>query len=462
MSKFDKINELFDIRSLLQTRNPIKAHLGITKVELDRTTNSKGSKAVQIYLTDSHGRQRILLYDRDKESGEKLAYFRYANMEHRADRGDILQFISNRLPEGTVRKAEELLHRLDYRRNAARWKENEEFEIKRPGAGRSALPFDVDDFENLRPITELIELEQPHYLEKRYISNDVLEDPLFTGKVYVYEYLDKFKNVHDNIFFPKTRFGSERFEGAEVKTPYRKDYAFGDDRLLWCSNPPDEINKIVVTESAVDAISHYQLGRKDNAKTWYFSTGGNFYPEKQRHFFSILEEAGIDRKYTHLISAMDNDIEGMGYDLALLNHTLSLKLGRKEATGNEYYSLSNEGGRPSLRLTTDDSTLMKEANSHFLEIADHLNRTYLRNRENHFCEVHGSKDHVSLVFPSKKKLERVAKSLPLSILKNIKALSFENTFVQKPEFGSDWNDSLAHHMKLQFAQASKPSIKRKF
>jgi len=464
MYNFNKINELFDVRSLLQTKNPIRDHLGIKKVEMDEGTNSRGSKAVQLYVEDANGKQRILLYDIEKASGKQLPHFLYSNRTYARDKGDVVQFIANRLPSRKIRDAVGLLHKYEYQKNAALWKKREEFEIKRAGAGRkrSDPPFVLDDFMGLRPITQLIENEKPHYLEKRYISNDILEIPNFTDQVFVYTQTDRFKNVHENIFFPKREYGSDTISGAEVKTPYHKDYSFGDHHLLWSSNIPDEVHKIVVTESALDALSHYQLSEKDNANTWYFSTGGNFYPERQRQFFSMIGEAGLDRTSVHLISAMDNDLEGFNYDLSLLNETLAAQSPGAMGKGDEFYGVSHEGGKPSLRFMSHDQGLLNEASSHFLLVADHLNQGYLKNRENHFCEIRANNDHVSLVFPAKEKLSRVAKSLSVSISKNIKVLSLSKTYIHKPKIGKDWNDTLAHHAKEQLSRSAKHSLSKKY
>lgn len=464
MYNFSKINELFDVRSLLQTKNPIRQHLGIKRVELDKGTNSTGSKALQLYVEDANGKQRILLYDIEKASGKQLPHFLYSNRTFTSDKGDVVQFIANRIPGRKIADAVALLHRFDYRKNAEQWKKREEFAIKkgRSRTGRDSPPFVLGDFKGLRPVTELIDREQPHYLEKRHISNDVLESPAFADQVFVYTQIDRFKNVHDNIFFPKREYGSDTVSGAEVKTPYHKDYTFGDHHLLWLSNKPGDIHKIVVTESALDALSHYQLNQKDNRNTWYFSTGGNFYTERQRQLFSVLENSGIDRSNVHLISATDNDLEGFNYDLSLLNRTLADRNSATKVSKEDFYTIANEGGRPSLKFMSHDQALMKEANSHFLEVADHLNRGYLKNRENHFCEVRARDNHISLVFPSKKKLDNVARSLSLSISKNIKALSLGKTFIHKPKIGKDWNDALAHRTRERLSQAAKQSISKKY
>lgn len=221
------------------------------------------------------------------------------------------------------------------------------------------------------------------------------------------------------------------------------------------------MHKVVITESALDALSHYQLSEKDNANTWYFSTGGNFYPERQQQFFSTLAEAGIDRKAVHLISAMDTDLEGFKYDLAILNETLSGRGDAPVGKGDELYSVSNKEGRPSIRFMSHDHNLIKEVSTHFLMVADHLNQGYLTNRENHFCEVSAKGNHVSLVFPAKEKLAKVSKSLPQSISKNIKTLSASKTYIHKPKVGKDWNDTLFHRIKRSISKTQKNSISKK-
>ena len=134
MSIYNRISEIFDVKDLLQTKNPIRNRLGITKVELDK---GKGSNSIQIHITEEdRGKQRILLFDHDRE-GKNFGHFRYNNRTFQNDSGDIIQFIANRLEGRKLNDAIKLLNSYNYKINAPDWKKHTDFEVSSKKNGKS-------------------------------------------------------------------------------------------------------------------------------------------------------------------------------------------------------------------------------------------------------------------------------------------------------------------------------------
>jgi len=440
---YRKINEIFDIKDLLDTNNPLKKDLGITDVKYDKNANSTGSNALQVRLKDKFGDHRVLLFNRDKTTGEIRDYYTYYNATvGKQDTGDIIQFIKNRKNFKTSEEIENYLKTFNFEENAPKWKQNVNIQHAYHKKQRKKKPFDLKDFPNIRSITEVMEREKPHYLEIRGISNDVLTHENFIDKVLLYEHKDKYHNTNENIFFPKYSFGEPEIKGGEVKTTYKRDYAFGPDQLLWNSNKPKEVSNIFISESALDSLSHFQLDPERNANTWYFSTNGNLYKERVEELYSVLKASKIDLTKTPLIIGVDNDFDGFKYELEIINKTLQFKGSKVKPE----FSIGHQNGKPSLVFKSIDKDLNNQVSTYFFKVQDHLNNIYMKNSENNFVSVNMKKE-VSLVFPNRQKLERVSTSLGNSLLKNITKLSNSQTYIKKPSFGKDWNDTLKNKLK---------------
>ena len=447
MSIYSRISELFDIKDLLQTKNPIRKAIGITKVEIDK---GKGKGSIQIHITEeTRGKQRILLFDQDQQ-GKSFGHYRYTNRTYQNDSGDIVQFIANRLKGNRLNDAVKLLNKHDYQNNAVKWKKDVDFEVSKPGnRNRETKPIDLEKFDNLRDIDKLIMEEQPHLLEKRNISNDVLLHPNFVGKVKVYDATvptAKGPITFTNVFFPK--YNKDKILGAEIKTGAKSNsnLNLGIDYLLWHSNKPESVEKVALFESAIDAISHFQMNPDSNSNTWYFSTNGNFYEAKQSFFFEALKGNALTPDNYTLILGTDRDYEGLNYDFAVYNHALSSIYPDKGQSKQEFFSMAHIDGMPSIQFHSHDNKLNTSVNAWFFNIQDYFNNIYVNDRDNHHITIKSSNDRINLVFPSKTKLQNASKKLSASILRNIPVLKSSNikshkaTYMGKPQ--KDWNQAL--------------------
>ncbi|MEM7485710.1 MAG: hypothetical protein AAF348_10935 [Bacteroidota bacterium] len=449
MSIYSRISEIFDVKDLLQTKNPIKKELGITKVELDK---GKGSGSIQLHITEENrGKQRVLLFSQDK-SGKDFGHFRYNNRTYQNDNGDIVQFIANRLESKRLNDAIKLLNKHNYRTNASKWKENKDFEIvSKKNRQSGSKPLDIEKFDNLRTINELILNEEKHYLQKRNVSNDVLLDPKFIDRVMVYDNTVNTSNgpvTFTNTFFPKFD-DNNTIVGAEIKTGAKtnNNLCLGIDCMLWNSNKPETVDKVALFESAIDAISHYQMDPSGNKNTWYFSTNGNFYETRQNWLWEKIESSGLNKNDYTLVLAMDRDLDGFIYDLAVYNKVLQDQYPNAGQEQQAFFSIGNDNGRPSIDFHTHHPKLTQEVNEWFFNLQDHFNAIYINSNENHHINIKSSNDRISLVFPSKSKLEDAGKRISASLARNIPALNKSNVRTHKASYlgkpVEDWNAALS-------------------
>jgi len=449
MSIYNRINEIFDIKDLLQTKNPIRKHLGITKVALDK---GKGSNAIQIHITEQdRGKQRLLLFDHDR-TGKSYGHFRYNNRTFQNDSGDVIQFIANRLKGRRLNDAIKLLNSYNYKTFASQWKDNKDVEIsdtKNRKPHTKALA--IEDFENLRGIDTLVLSEQPHYLEKRDISNDILLHPKFIDTIMVYDMTITTKTgpiTFTNIFFPKYDGDNKNILGAEIKTGAKtnNNLCLGLDHLMWSANKPDHVEKVAVFESAIDALSHYQMHQNENLKTWYFSTNGNFYPARQSWFFERLENHGLNFENYTLILGTDRDYDGFVYDLAMCNHVLAAASPDKGQNPQEFFFIGNVEGKPAIVFHSHHLELNKNVQDWFFNIQDHFNNQYVNQHDNHHISIKAANERISLIFPSKAKLVNASKRLSSSLLRNVPLLEKSHIKVHKATYSGkplkDWNAAL--------------------
>lgn len=449
MSTYNRISEIFDVKDLLQTNNPIRKHLKITNVTLDK---GKGSGSIQVHITEKNrGEQRVLLFNKDSR-GRDLGSYWYTNRTYHDDRGDVIQFIANRLKGKRLNDAIKLLNHFNYRGNAEKWKEKTDFEVaNHKNKKSSSKPLKIEDFKNLQSIDKLILENKSHYLEKRNIANETLLHPKFVDRVMVYDNtVESSKGTFNftNIFFPKYCPKETQILGAEIKTGAKtnNNLCLGIDHLMWASNKPETVEKVALFESAIDAISHYQMNPEENANTWYFSTNGNFYPARQAWFYEQLDKNQLNPKDYILILAMDRDYDGLLYDMAVFNNTLANHLPDKYQATQSFFSTQHIGDKISLQFNCHHPKVNKDVSEWFMKLQDYFNEKYIINNENKYITLEASDDTINLLFPSKSKLKDASKRLSASLARNIPIIKKSNVKIDKARYKGipvkDWNEVL--------------------
>lgn len=228
--------------------------------------------------------------------GDKIAIVRrstghwvYINT-HGQDSGSIIDFVQAQksLSIGQVRKelrpwiSGKVSSRISFT------DEREEFKI---------LPIDRDLSkvnEHWRQTRSLQADDQ--YLPKRGISNAVLEDPIFADRIRV--------DHRSNMIFPHWNVRGE-FCGFEIKNQGFTGFSPSGEKGLWCSRPQPNDQIMVISESAIDALSMATLFGISNKR--FFSTGGQCSLQQLACLKSAINNMPIPPV---IWLAMDNDDGG--------------------------------------------------------------------------------------------------------------------------------------------------------
>ncbi len=182
---------------------------------------------------------------------DRDGHWTYFSVRDDRDHGTIVDFVQRRGRHpslGSVRK--ELRSWLGMARPLP-----ETFELPR----RSA-PADR------RPVAEVIEAARVavtcDYLSARGLRPETLSDPRFAGTWRV--------DARGNVLFAH-RYDSGALTGFEIKNRGFTGFASGGKKTVWQSRAFPGDDGLVITEGAIDALSHYQLYR---VAARYVSTAG--------------------------------------------------------------------------------------------------------------------------------------------------------------------------------------------
>jgi Toprim-like/Protein of unknown function (DUF3991) len=229
--------------------------------------------------------------------------FVYWNVHDDHDKGTIVDFIQHRNPSlnlGAVRK------------------------MLRAWLGSPApapLEFPVlhavaKDLEDVRRRYHAMALapNHPYLEEERLIPAATLQHWRFAGRVRI--------DQHRAAVFPHFD-GENELCGYEIKNRGFTGFASGGRKGVWLSNSEPADRRLVVTESAIDALSHHALVNDPNAK--YGSIGGKptaLQLEVVRCVFLSMS------KGSEIVSAMDAD--DAGRELADLLESVFRRCGRDD------------------------------------------------------------------------------------------------------------------------------------
>lgn len=116
------------------------------------------------------------------------------------------------------------------------------------------------------------------YLTSRGLGPDVLGLPIFAGGLRV--------DGRSNALFP--HYDREGLCGFEIKNQGFTGFAAGGTKGLWYSKARPTDNRLVLTESAIDALSFHVLQGDD--RTRYMSTGGSLNPQQPALIRGAMEK----------------------------------------------------------------------------------------------------------------------------------------------------------------------------
>jgi hypothetical protein len=211
-------------------------------------------------------------------------HYVYCSVRDEADNGTIIDFVQRRLRLnlGAIRK--EL----------------------RPWLGASPVPVPV--FPPLRPVSRdrmRVEtdynkmkdaLRHPYLENERALPAQLLELPRFAGRIRI--------DARGNAVFP--HWDLDGLCGFEIKNSGFTGFSPGGTKGLWLSQDFPEDNRLVICESAIDALSHAVLMPDNQAR--YASIGGKPNPIQPE----LIRAAALRMPpKARIVAAMDADEDGV-------------------------------------------------------------------------------------------------------------------------------------------------------
>jgi len=142
----------------------------------------------------------------------------------------------------------------------------------------------------------MLEARRHPYLENdRSLPAPLLEDPRFAGRIRT--------DSKGNAVFP--HFNREGLCGYEIKNRGFTGFASGGTKGLWSSHEEDGDTRLVVCESAIDALSHAALFPAPGTR--YASIGGQMNPLQPELVRAAAARMPVG---SEIVAAMDADTEG--------------------------------------------------------------------------------------------------------------------------------------------------------
>ena len=228
--------------------------------ELDRLESSKRCAVMR------HPNGHKIVIIRHKKSGDWVYYSPHDDR----DNGTVIDFLQNRGGGslGEVRKT--LRAWLGGSRPVG---------VQLPAFVRDLLPVSRDRAAVIKEWERARRCLSLPYLTSRGLGPDVLALPRFAGCVRV--------DQRHNALFP--HYDKDGLCGFEIKNKGFTGFAPGGTKGLWFSKAESTDRQLVLTESAIDAISWHVL-HCDELWTRYMSTGGALNPQQPALLRGAMEK----------------------------------------------------------------------------------------------------------------------------------------------------------------------------
>lgn len=243
---------------------------------LDRRESSRNSAVMR------HANGDKIVIARNEGNGDWI----YFSIRDDRDNGTIIDFLQNRsrINLGQVRK------------RLREWLGTSRPSIIQPNLYiQELLPISRDRSLVLRVWEMAKACTSLPYLTGRGIGPDILALDRFAGCVRV--------DQRNNALF--SHYDNDGLCGYEVKNKGFTGFAPGGIKGLWASRKKETDNQLVLTESAIDAISYHIL--QGNDLTRYISTGGELNHQQPGLIRETIEKLPPD---TLVLLAFDNDEGG--------------------------------------------------------------------------------------------------------------------------------------------------------
>lgn len=260
------------------------------------------------------GLDQVIIY---KNAAGDCLYFNRADDR---DKGSVIDFLKHRVENPRI----DAVVAVPGKNLWASVLENAKRFLNLPAAARSTSPQLQQRIEPVQRgddyVPEFLKKTQPltdtAYLLHRGLSPETLASPLFAGRILNHVHTGAGKDGRPYTFvntaFPQLY--QNGIVGLEIKANGFKDQAADslDSSALWLSNTNSKTTTLVVAESAIDALSHYQVKQPTNAL--YASTSGQVTDNQVAEIKRLI----ADHNLKTVKLALNNNLEGHLFDTRLL------------------------------------------------------------------------------------------------------------------------------------------------
>jgi hypothetical protein len=176
-----------------------------------------------------------------------------------------------------------------------------------------------------RELNNLKPFKDRAFLHNRGIEDFIIDSPLFKNKIFNHSFVDDTGTEHINTAFPM--IGDNGVVAISKRNENFKGMMGEKDNGIFISRDITDggkIDKIILIESAIDAISHYQINYEElrDKKVRYISTEGEFSENQTDIISKVINKQTPDE----VCFGQDNDLEGTHQITKLLSN---LKLDEK-------------------------------------------------------------------------------------------------------------------------------------
>ncbi|SNR98901.1 toprim domain-containing protein [Hymenobacter mucosus] len=157
------------------------------------------------------------------------------------------------------------------------------------------------------------ELTDRTYLHGRGITDSTIDSPAFQGRIFTAQ-----QNEHKNTAFPL--YNEQGLASIEQKNEHYKNLLPLPKNGIWVSHPTQgkdmPVERVVVSESAIDSLSHYQLKHaQDSRNTLYIATSGT--PTEAQ--VALIQRVIDKQEPKEIVLANDRDAGGRQFNMNYMN-----------------------------------------------------------------------------------------------------------------------------------------------
>jgi len=369
--------------------------LAVNKYGFTINRSKSTSNAIQI----ENGGERIIVRQ-NKTTGE----YYYNNPNNVSDKGDSIAFICHR-------------ENLSIKGNTGKLMDLLRSDIGSIPTMIPEKPLEIFNTSKLYPCNNFSYLHNRNITKKTYNSN------VFLGSIKSYLVQTELSQFY-NLAFPMSDYNNN-VVGADLRNINFKGMAQNSikDKSLWVANIDkgvEDVNNVVIAESPVDLLSHYQLDQNmiNKENNVYLSTGGAITASQQLLIQKVVNKLGNPK----VLCATDNDLQGWVYACNIANSLRSDAI-----TVNEHQFVVMEDKR------TDNFIVNIKGKADYIKNLLVLNNVKFLAKESQNAVV-------DLCIEFKRDIENLRGLFKVIVYSNNLSEKVERSV---PLVGKDWNEALS-------------------